>query len=64
MLLFLSRTREYYADKFAAEETDPNVLANALIKIALGILATPENSDLVRSTQHMNIANVKISQSL
>ncbi len=64
VLLFLSRTREYYADKFAAEETDPNVLANALIKIALGILATPENSDLVRSTQHMNIANVKISQSL
>lgn len=64
ILLYLSRTREYYADKFAAEHTDANTLSSALIKIAMGILATPEKNDLIKSTQHMNIANVKVSENI
>src|SRR6266542_1440765 len=38
LLLFLSRTREYYADEFSAQETgNPNSLSLALVKIAYGI---------------------------
>ncbi len=37
--LYLSRTREYYADHFAAEVTgNPNALSRALVKIAYGIV--------------------------
>jgi len=37
--LYLSRTREYYADHFAAEVTgNPNGLSRALVKIAYGIV--------------------------
>jgi Zn-dependent protease with chaperone function len=39
LLLYLSRTREYFADHFAAETTgNPNALSRALVKIAYGIL--------------------------
>lgn len=39
LIRYLSRTREYYADHFAAEVTgNPNGLARALVKIAYGIL--------------------------
>ncbi len=61
-LLYLSRIREYFADAFSAEHTDPNHLAEALVKIALGILATPENNRLVESTRHIGIASTAISQ--
>ncbi len=38
ILLWLSRTREYYADQFAGEETlKPGALASALTKIAYGL---------------------------
>ena len=38
IVLWLSRTREYYADSFAVEETkNPNALAEALIKIGYGL---------------------------
>lgn len=38
IVLWLSRTREYYADSFAVEETkDPNGLALALVKIGFGL---------------------------
>jgi Zn-dependent protease with chaperone function len=38
IVLWLSRTREYYADRFAGEVTkNPNVLASALVKIAYGL---------------------------
>lgn len=39
IVLFLSRIREYYADKFAAEETNnPNALSSALVKISYGMV--------------------------
>ena len=38
IILWLSRTREYYADEFSLEETkDPNSLASALVKIGFGL---------------------------
>ena len=38
VVLFLSRTRELYADRFSGEVTrDPNSLASALVKIAYGL---------------------------
>ena len=37
-ILWLSRTREYYADEFSVEETgNPNALAEALVKIGFGL---------------------------
>ncbi|WNZ26708.1 M48 family metalloprotease [Leptolyngbya sp. NK1-12] len=46
LLLYLSRTREYYADHFAAEVTgNPNGLSRALVKIAYGILEEGKRSD-------------------
>ena len=39
IVLFLSRIREYYADKFAAEETNnPGALSSALVKISYGMV--------------------------
>jgi hypothetical protein len=40
IVLWFSRTREFYADRFAGEATgNPNALARALIKIAYGLAA-------------------------
>lgn len=40
LVLFLSRVREYYADRFSGEITqDPNALAKGLVKIAYGLAA-------------------------
>lgn len=64
ILLYLSRIREYYADEFSAKHTDPNSLAQALMKIALGVLATPENNRLVESTKHIGIASVAVSEGI
>ena len=45
LMLYLSRTREYYADHFAAEVTgNPNGLSRALVKIAYGILEEGQRS--------------------
>ncbi len=41
LVLWLSRTREYHADRFAADVTrDPNALASALVKVAYGLAGT------------------------
>lgn len=62
LLLYLSRTREYYADHFAAEITgNPNGLSRALIKIAYGVLEEgqrhPEPSKLLQGTRALGIAD-------
>ena len=41
MVMFVSRVREYWADKFSVETTgNPNALVRALTKIAYGLVAT------------------------
>lgn len=67
LLLYLSRTREYMADAFAASRTSPGHLASALVKVAYGI-AKVEDSDstaqLLRSTRHMGLIDVKNAHSV
>lgn len=58
LLLYLSRTREYMADSFAAARTEPQHLASALVKIAYGIAAvddTEATTHLLKSTRHMGV---------
>ncbi len=62
VLLYLSRIREYYADEVSWEYTDPNLLAEALIKIAYWILVTPTNNRLIESTKFIWIANDKMAK--
>ena len=43
IVLWLSRTREYYADDFSIKETqNPNALASALVKIGFGLVTSDE----------------------
>ena len=46
-ILWLSRTREYYADEFSVQETkNPKALAEAIVKIGFGLsTVTHENKD-------------------
>lgn len=62
ILLFLSRIREYYADEVSWKYTDPNLLADALIKIAYWIITTPTNNRLIESTKFIWIANSKMAK--
>ncbi len=63
MLLYLSRIREYHADRFAAEVTgNPNALSRALVKIAYGITEEerqhPEQSRvMLRGTRALGICD-------
>jgi Zn-dependent protease with chaperone function len=62
LLLYLSRTREYLADAFSAERVEARHLANALVKIAYGIVAvedTEATQSLLRSTRHLGVVDVK-----
>ncbi|HRO50922.1 MAG TPA: zinc metalloprotease HtpX, partial [Hyphomicrobium sp.] len=62
VLLYLSRTREYLADSFAAERVEARHLANALVKIAYGIAEatdTEETRQLLASTRHMGVMDFK-----
>ena len=46
VVLWLSRTREYYADRFAADATgDPGLLASALVKIGYGLAGKGKKED-------------------
>ena len=68
LLLFLSRTREYYADHFAAEITgNPNALSRALVKIAYGIVEenrrTEEPSRLIEGTRALGIYDSRAAAS-
>ena len=43
IVLWLSRTREYYADEFSIKETkNPNALASALVKIGFGLVTSDD----------------------
>lgn len=62
LLLYLSRTREYLADRFSAERIEARHLANALVKIAYGIAEaadTEETRELLASTRHMGVMDYK-----
>ncbi|MBW4554310.1 MAG: M48 family metalloprotease [Aphanocapsa sp. GSE-SYN-MK-11-07L] len=64
LVLYLSRTREYFADHFAAETTgNPNALSRALVKIAYGILEqgeqSKEQSKLIEGTRTLGIYDPK-----
>jgi Zn-dependent protease with chaperone function len=63
MLLFLSRSREYYADAFSAEETgNANALSMALVKIAYGLtreVPTPLSVKLMGGTRALGISDPK-----
>ncbi|MCT7961502.1 zinc metalloprotease HtpX [Laspinema sp. D1] len=68
LLLYLSRTREYFADRFAAETTgNPNALSRALVKIAYGLVEegqkATEPSRLVEGTRALGIYDHKAATS-
>jgi Zn-dependent protease with chaperone function len=52
LVLWFSRTREYYADRFAANEiNDPNALSRALIKIGYGLASQTSNESTTDSSR-------------
>jgi Zn-dependent protease with chaperone function len=62
LLLYLSRTREYLADTFSAQITDPQTLSDALIKVAYGIVAADDDDRskrLLASTRQLGIMDVQ-----
>lgn len=68
ILLYLSRTREYFADHFAAETTgNPNALSRALVKIAYGIVEegnrATEPSRVLEGTRALGIYDAKAAAS-
>jgi Zn-dependent protease with chaperone function len=67
LLLYLSRTREYMADAFAASRVEPQHLANALVKIAYGIAAADDTeaaADLLRSTRHLGVVDPRNARAI
>lgn len=66
IILWLSRTREYYADSFAMEEIQsPTALANALVKIGFGLAIGGEKENSKVSTGNaLGINNAKISKGM
>jgi len=68
LLLYLSRTREYFADHFAAETTgNPNALSRALVKIAYGLVEegkrSKEPSVVMEGTRALGIYDHKAAAS-
>lgn len=63
LLLYLSRTREFMADEFAAKATgDGNLLSTALLKVAYGIAAAPDTEQtahLLRATRAQGLIDVQ-----
>ena len=66
VILWLSRTREYYADRFACEETgNPNALAEALVKVGFGLSVNKSNTKHdVSKNNALGIFDVKASKAL
>lgn len=63
LLLYLSRTREYWADEYAKEKTGSgNYLASALVKIAYGIVSSHDSKktkELMEGTRTLGIFDHK-----
>ena len=63
LLLFLSRTREYFADQFSASVTkSPHTLTQALVKIAYGIVEAEDTENgkrLLHATRALGLIDVK-----
>ena len=68
IILWLSRTREYYADSFSIEETrNPNAMASALVKVGFGLSinsSKDENKRNVSKNNALGIFDVKASKAL
>jgi Zn-dependent protease with chaperone function len=68
ILLFLSRLREYFADEFSVKATNnSDALATALIKVAYGIIAKPEEkrqSELLQGTRTLGIMDFKAAKGI
>lgn len=60
IVLWLSRTREYFADAFSVEETkNPNALAEALVKIGFGLTTVKRELDEKGKPKNRDVSNVK-----
>ena len=67
IVLWLSRTREYYADSFSIEATKkPNSLASALVKIGYGLttIQSENKKHSVSKSNALGIFDAKTSKSL
>ena len=66
IILWLSRTREYYADSYSIEITkNPNSLASALVKVGYGLTTSQTNSKHSASKSNaLGIFDSKTSKSL
>ena len=66
IVLWLSRTREYYADSFSLETTkNPNALASALVKIGFGLTtAKTDSKHSAARSNALGIFDPKTSKSL
>lgn len=66
IILWLSRTREYYADSFSVEETrNPSALGNALVKIGFGLaMGDKKEKSKVSTGNALGISNAKISKGM
>ena len=66
VILWLSRTREYYADSFSCSETkNPNALAEALVKIGFGLSVNKSSTKHdVSKNNTLGIFDVKESKAI
>ena len=67
IVLFLSRSREYYADAFSIEETkNPNALASSLVKVGFGLITNKTQEDKIstKSISALGLFDSKASKSL
>lgn len=61
VVLWLSRTREYYADRFAGETMgDPNFLASALVKIGYGLAGQQPEKDTEKGKEKAKKGNAPL----
>ena len=65
IVLWLSRTREYYADSYSIEATkNPNALASALVKVGYGLTTNSNGKSRVAKSNSLGIFDSKSSKSL